>query len=243
MRRTRDPMGLDDVPGVSSRGPTLPFLFGRAALIAGGDPSSGYSARHHGLTVRATAMVDTEDRGRGRARIKAAGPPVVLTGPGAQTLLGRTPWTLGLTYWLSLVENLPREVSLSVDGEILDSGLVVGRFSPTADSLGAEVVPGPRAAFLDLGYVPLHEVVGGLDRVIGFGLATLVALDPTDPATDYVLTRLPPIVAPENASAVADARVARRLGLLGAQDPTAFDRLLKLHREFEGAVLAPIQVR
>jgi hypothetical protein len=56
MRRTNDFDGLDQAPGVSSSGPAMPLLFGRGALLNAADPAAGYSPRHHGISVRATAI-------------------------------------------------------------------------------------------------------------------------------------------------------------------------------------------
>ena len=55
MRRTNNTSGLDQEPGVSSGGPTLPILFGRGSLMArsGG---SGQLSVASGITVRATAI-------------------------------------------------------------------------------------------------------------------------------------------------------------------------------------------
>ncbi|MBK6941905.1 MAG: hypothetical protein IPH13_17135 [Planctomycetes bacterium] len=56
LRRTLDPLGLDAEDQVASRGPPLPFLFGRAALIDSADGT--YDPRRDGITVRATAVAD-----------------------------------------------------------------------------------------------------------------------------------------------------------------------------------------
>jgi Flp pilus assembly protein TadG len=62
MRRTNNTNGLDQEPGVSSGGPTLPLLFGRGSLMArsGGN---GQLSVASGITVRATAIA-----GAGTAR-------------------------------------------------------------------------------------------------------------------------------------------------------------------------------
>lgn len=57
LRRTTDPLGLDAEDLVASHGPTLPFLFGRGAMITGAD-GSAYDPRQDGITVRATAIAD-----------------------------------------------------------------------------------------------------------------------------------------------------------------------------------------
>jgi len=55
MRRTTDATGIDNQPGISCAGPTLPFLFGRGSLMArSGD--TGQLSVASGITVRATAI-------------------------------------------------------------------------------------------------------------------------------------------------------------------------------------------
>ena len=60
MRRTNNPGGLDREDEVSSHGAPIPYLFGRGAFFPAGSPNraDGYSPRHHGMTVRATAIAD-----------------------------------------------------------------------------------------------------------------------------------------------------------------------------------------
>ena len=57
LRRTRDAAGLDELAGVSSSGPTLPFLFGFGTALGATD-SEVYDPRRDGLTVRATSIAD-----------------------------------------------------------------------------------------------------------------------------------------------------------------------------------------
>lgn len=57
LRRTGDPLGLDAQDGIASHGPTLPFLFGRGALIDGA--SDAYDPRRDGITVRATSIAES----------------------------------------------------------------------------------------------------------------------------------------------------------------------------------------
>ncbi|MGO9111850.1 MAG: pilus assembly protein TadG-related protein [Thermoguttaceae bacterium] len=55
VRRTNNINGLDQEPGVSSAGPTLPILFGRGSMMArSGSP--GQLSAASGITVRATAI-------------------------------------------------------------------------------------------------------------------------------------------------------------------------------------------
>ena len=59
MRRTNNLNGLDQEPGISSGGPTLPILFGRGSLMARSAALSGGTGQlsvASGITVRATAI-------------------------------------------------------------------------------------------------------------------------------------------------------------------------------------------
>lgn len=67
MRRTPDRFGLDQIPGVSSSGPPLPFLFGFGSTMHG-DGVSGYDPRTDGVTVRATSIADA------RRAVQISGP-------------------------------------------------------------------------------------------------------------------------------------------------------------------------
>lgn len=63
MRRTQNAQnqGLnpDNQPGVSSSGPTVPFLFGRGSLLPRSSANAGDLTVESGVTVRATAIADS----------------------------------------------------------------------------------------------------------------------------------------------------------------------------------------
>jgi hypothetical protein len=59
-------------PDISSTGPAIQLLFGRAATVGGTDPVTGYNVRRDGLTVRATAIART----RGALRVSVPHPSV-----------------------------------------------------------------------------------------------------------------------------------------------------------------------
>ncbi len=61
LRRTKDTHGnirnpVDNQAGISTSGNALPLIFAQGSLVAGKDPTQGYSPRHHGITVCATAI-------------------------------------------------------------------------------------------------------------------------------------------------------------------------------------------
>lgn len=57
LRRTNNRLLIDSLPGVSSSGPALPYLFGLGTHISAADPEV-YDPRRDGITVRATAIAD-----------------------------------------------------------------------------------------------------------------------------------------------------------------------------------------
>lgn len=88
MRRTNDFLGLDNIQGVSSAGPAVSMMFGHGGLVPAGKPNQQYSYRHHGITVRATAIA--------RARpVLTVGPPVQIDAwQRDKVMLGRAPFCL-----------------------------------------------------------------------------------------------------------------------------------------------------
>ena len=60
LRRTHNPNGLDQVPGVSSSGGGLPLIIGHLAWFAATSPQAEYSIRRDGVTVRATAIAQQQ---------------------------------------------------------------------------------------------------------------------------------------------------------------------------------------
>jgi hypothetical protein len=106
MRRTgsaSNTSGLDQEPGVSSSGPTLPVLFGRGSMMARSG-NTGQLSVASGITVRATAIaaagtvtgLSQPDVGRA----KAAGPPYQYTDPNTGSQIGIpgvTPFALSST--------------------------------------------------------------------------------------------------------------------------------------------------
>lgn len=76
MRRTTGASALDDQPGVSSRAPTVPFLWGFGTLMRAAD--DGYDPRRDGVTVRATAIASARPAVRvGTAPLLPDGTPVL----------------------------------------------------------------------------------------------------------------------------------------------------------------------
>jgi hypothetical protein len=82
LRRTNDDEGLDAQPGVSSRGPAIPYLFARGSLMAG-------ATREAGVTVRSASIAQARN-------VTLAGPPHEAYG-----MEGTAPFAIELDYWNS----------------------------------------------------------------------------------------------------------------------------------------------
>jgi len=254
LRRTNDFQGLDHLNGVSSGGPAVPILFGRASLLAPADPSSGYSPRHHGVTVRATAIAQAQ-------RAKAIG-----RSHATNNMAGALPFVFYRPSWESDLGTGVVSVEVNAAGELLIGTAVVGYVTHdeglgAMTSLGDVRVPtetaisSPAAFVSDLlenlpasarGYVAIVPDAGGAtsipNRVIGFGLLVGIAADTADTtASRFVIKREIEQIAPENASGVMTTGL-ETLFSDEADDPH-FAELWQQHNEFDGPLLAPSLVR
>jgi len=186
LRRTSDFAGLDNVPGVSTSGPTLPFLFGRGTLISS-DPNGPYNPRRDGITVRATAIAQA-------VPAKTVGPVNV-----ANTVQGITPFALRRADWVALgAAAVPLTVGTggsvalangTVVGQSIDStkGLTVGQRvdDRIATALPASFVTDP-ALFV---MVPLYDndlTPTGVRWVVGFGLVKITGTT----ASEFTVQRM-----------------------------------------------------
>jgi len=246
LRRTGNTLGLDSIPGVSSRGVTLPFLFGHGSTI-GAVAGGAYSPRVDGITVRATAIAAAR-------RALALGPSGVA---GGSPLPGnRRFWPLAL--FVDELDTLPLElpVALAVrnDGRVLTVGVtsrVVGAFARSAEPLVAA-----RPAVVGLALLPLErDELAPQDTTIGENSALVlvanqqgeaptrvvgfahVAASWTGGATTLTLTRRPSIVASEATALSSTALTRLALGAIG--DPS----LPLAHAEFDSPVLAATRAR
>lgn len=171
MRRSHDPLLLDRQPGVSSSGPSLPLLFGRGALV-GAAEGADYDVRRDGLTVRATSIAVR--RRALRIAVPADASPEVLARLGVLPL---APLAIRVAAWESLVEG----AAMTLDA----SAFVVGGERFPAEDRGARVdFVGEAVAALPAvstgiaggdAVVPVIADVeaDGVERVVGFGVATL----------------------------------------------------------------------
>ena len=129
IRRSIRPEGAnsayDTISDVSSAGPTLPLLFGRLTAIKASDPSFGYSARHHGITARATGI--------------AQGVPAMVVGPTIPafaygtmpltTITGTAPFAIDLAWWNSRVTGVASTGVLwtNGNGDLVQGLSTIGR--------------------------------------------------------------------------------------------------------------------
>ncbi len=197
LRRTADATGLDRVPGVSSSGPPLPFLFGLASTMHA-EPGSSYNPRTDGLSVSATSIAAT------RRALEIAGPgpnygyttlqTFVLFSAGSGVPAGQPfprppgqPYPAGsplfVDFWDTTPAGTPTDVIVRPDGYLerivggVGSGRAVGyvsRILGTQDSpvtrVGqiADIIAYP-FFFPGETFVPIARSVSGNMKAIGFG--------------------------------------------------------------------------
>ena len=188
MRRTSGDAPLDAIPSVSSRGPTLPLLFGLGTTIHAAD-GGAYDPRLDGLTVRAAAIA--------AARPAMAVGPVPL-GPSGLPILNRAwptsnfgairglaPVAVEKDFWTDLVHAYPQpqtELTLvDLDGDsvresLVDgTGVVRGRCDPMGTCVGRRVLPtGPPPSTSRDAYFAIYAEIpsdagANVERVIGYG--------------------------------------------------------------------------
>ena len=205
LRRTRPDRPLDRVEGVSSAGPTLPYLFGLGSGALSTPDPSVYDPRRDGITVRATAVADSR--------------PVTMAGFARPGLTGLAPLgtsETGAIRWLSLDlegwTSIPvaTEVTLLVKPTGIVSGPVVGAAVVGQPRLGSVLVPGPTALpdappveLADLAYASVHqEIQPGVLQLRGFVGLTIEDVEVLPgPQLQLRVTKLGSTLAPRNASA------------------------------------------
>lgn len=207
LRRTRTVEPLDRIAGVSSAGPTLPFLFGLGSAVLGTPDASAYDPRRDGITVRAAAI--------------AAARPATAAGLARPGLTGLAPLALGASggdvRWLSFDEAgwdaVPAGTSFTVtlDASGAISGTATGAAlggSPRLGALAARgpvqlpAAPTPELDGLVYASVHLDEGDPASARLRGFVAVELqLASVEAGPTLRLVGTKLDDTVAPANASA------------------------------------------
>jgi hypothetical protein len=122
---------LDNVSGVSSLGPTLPFVFARGSLMTASPNANNYNPREHGLTVRATAIADAKPA-------KSVGPAFPSTlYTGFSGIQGLAPFALSVNAWNSLAQQAQPTVTVQNNGQLTLSngtGQMIGITSLSSDA-------------------------------------------------------------------------------------------------------------
>jgi hypothetical protein len=258
LRRTNDTQ-YDRDEGVSSAGPTLPFLFGRGSLIHKNydDPNATYSPREDGITVRATAIGNSQ-------RALSVGRRVI-----ENSLVGMMPLAIDRTLWEaweSAVGNSAATITLNDDGTILinmSPNVVINEISsPVNDHLrlvnaagqssmavigdsvpATATAPAPSAAAfvtnsvpttgVEIAYIPIYFSTGDSDvpfRMLGFGFSEINA-----PAGgSFSFTKQSNKIGPANAS----ASLARPI-----EASADVSTVISQNRNFGDPLLAPALVR
>lgn len=128
MRRSIRPDGVnspfDNIADVSSAGATIPLLFGRLSTLKAADPSVTYSARHNGITIRATGIA------QGVAAM-SVGPTIPAFTYGAlptAPIAGLAPFAVDLTWWNALTVGVSSNniTWISANGDLIQGVSVIG---------------------------------------------------------------------------------------------------------------------
>jgi hypothetical protein len=269
LRRSNDfqDLAAQTEPAVGSSGPSLPLTFGKGTLIHGDDPSSAYSVRRDGLTVRATAIAAV------RPAMHVGLPQANANQPGV------TPFALVDTYVATLgpgagpplncvagrgAPTPPACATINPATGIICRGLTcvganpataIGRFVaiPTVISTVGQALPAPAprpmpaACALLTGYGPVYSTIAVgtnrvTNRIIGFAR---ISLNPDTGSgrgrlanpCARVISRGVSLVASSNASAT----VAGGLPLPVAAQPADIRELLDKNRVRAGRInYAPV---
>lgn len=99
LRRTNNTCGLDDTPGSSSSGPTVPLLFGRGSLLRRTSSNPNEVTVQSGVTVRGTGVADS----RAAMVVGPAYPDNLPAGSGAPPIAGAAPFALQVSQWNAMV--------------------------------------------------------------------------------------------------------------------------------------------
>lgn len=202
-----------DIPGVSSNGGSVPFLFARGTLMASNRKAAGIQ-----LDVSSSA----ETR------------PVVRVGVqqtvGGVTIPGGIAFGISRAVWEALPSNMPTTILLT-DGS-------VGVTPTVVREIGADIGVLPIAPSGD-GYCPVFENISGNMRVIGFGW---VQIEP-DPVisngvriTKHRDTSTTETVAAENAT----ARISEAWDSLNLLNVTDREAVINSNRSFADPLVSAV---
>ena len=200
---------------MASSGPALPLVFGRGTMIFGDSPTSEYSPRRDGVTVRATAIASARPALHvGLPQANPAQPgvtPFALSDTFVQTLNA-----VGVPVTINPVNGLVCRglncigvTPATAAGRYVDNVVGANRGGSLAISTVGRTLPAPTpvacaVALPRVGYGPVYSLMAsGANRIIGFSRISLIR-DPTRPANPCagVVARGVSQVASANATAV-----------------------------------------
>lgn len=187
-------VATEPVADVYSTGPAIPYLFARGSFINRDLIQQGVAIRGPAV-ARATPAV-------------SVGMPVVTVSP---PVTGLIPLAFAMDSWNALSTGVAAAIPVDANGNLAGGG--TGRFYELTDANDAPTVVGrvipsaqrPADGSYS-GYVPIFAEISAdmtvAERVVAFGRATaLVTTSVDDGAITAQVTRLPSVVAIENASA------------------------------------------
>ena len=231
---------VDRNPPVSSRGESLPLLFGRGTVIQPHNNTNNYNPRVDGITVRATAIADA----RPALRVGMPSPPSV-----TPSFPGLASFALSESYWRNLGDNGSDTLTIDTGGNLIRGlplcptvGLYNDQTQPLPLVVGTAIAAGAAHGVPNSGYVPLFAAISGTNRVIGFGYVQVSSGTPSAcpqaTTTAFTVTRVSPYIAPLNATTV----VTGGFPVQGA-DLSAVLAANAALGPADGALLAPALVR
>ncbi|MEM7516550.1 MAG: hypothetical protein AAF368_06480, partial [Planctomycetota bacterium] len=180
LRRTHGREGLDRQPGISSAGPSLPFLFGLGSPL-GATNAEVYDPRRDGITVRATAIADARPAlAAGIARAGLAG--VISVGTdAADPAIERVVAFQDASWRASVALEAPFAATISVSGEIAGDAttpglagfaVATGRLVRVGDIVtvtpSAVALTADPSSMIGTRYFALYEELVGSNRITGF---------------------------------------------------------------------------
>ena len=213
LRRTRADQPLDRVAGVSSSGPTLPYLFGLGSGVLSTPDPSVYDPRRDGITVRAAAIADARPvTAAGLARPGLPGLAPLATGASPDTVH----WlSFDALEWAAVPIRGQFTAVLAASGQI--SGTSTGAAITGSPRLGAmasegpvQIPPTPSLELTGLTYATVHTRDSGTGAVQSRGfVAVQLELSAVEagPTLRLVGIKLDDSVAPANATAQPTAAI------------------------------------
>ena len=260
LRRSNDFQDLNGQmePSVGSSGPSLPLTFGKGTTIHGDDPSSDYSVRRDGLTVRATAIADVRPAlhlGVPQTNLTPSLTPFVLLDTCVQSppvLPGAAPPALPAPVAITVTINPATGAITRTTAAVgCPANTVIGRFVATATlrsvgqipPLGGVATPcasASAASFTGRYGAVYSQMTVGPNRIIGFtriNFTRVVTCPPlaTTPFT-ATITRLPSAVAAANATAILST------GFAATVPPALVGELVRKNLRRTGVDYGPVLV-